>query len=29
MGTLTDWQAAIDKIHDRGMYVIMDHTMAT
>lgn len=23
------WQQAIDEIHSRGMYVVMDHTMAT
>lgn len=28
-GTIKKWQEAIDAIHDRGMWVIMDNTMAT
>jgi alpha-1,3-glucan synthase len=28
-GTVTEWQSAIDEIHKRDMYIIMDHTMAT
>ncbi len=28
-GTLAEWQSAVDEIHKRGMYVILDHTMAT
>ncbi|KAK0624883.1 alpha-1,3-glucan synthase-like protein [Bombardia bombarda] len=28
-GTIAEWQSAIDEIHARGMYVILDHTMAT
>ncbi|KAK2044728.1 glycosyl transferase group 1 [Colletotrichum somersetense] len=29
LGNITLWQNAIDEIHSRGMYVIMDNTMAT
>ncbi|EFQ32048.1 glycosyl transferase group 1 [Colletotrichum graminicola] len=29
LGNITIWQNAIDEIHARGMYVIMDNTMAT
>jgi alpha-1,3-glucan synthase len=28
-GTITKWQQAMDEIHNRGMYVVMDNTMAT
>ncbi|KAK3693388.1 alpha amylase [Podospora appendiculata] len=28
-GSVKQWQAAIDEIHKRGMYIIMEHTMAT
>ncbi|KAB5532689.1 alpha amylase [Coniochaeta sp. 2T2.1] len=28
-GTLVEWQAAIDAIHKKGMYVVLDHTMST
>lgn len=28
-GTLTDWRTAIDKIHARGMYVMLDMTTTT
>ncbi|KAK3936421.1 hypothetical protein QBC46DRAFT_357497 [Diplogelasinospora grovesii] len=28
-GDVAEWQAAVDEIHKRGMYVILDHTMAT
>ncbi|KAI4100361.1 MAG: hypothetical protein LQ339_005534 [Xanthoria mediterranea] len=28
-GTIAAWRAAITAIHDRGMYVVMDNTMAT
>ncbi|RDW75231.1 glycosyltransferase family 5 protein [Coleophoma cylindrospora] len=28
-GTIAEWQAAITEIHSRGMYVILDNTMAT
>jgi len=28
-GDLAKWQAAIDEIHRRKMYIILDHTMAT
>lgn len=28
-GTIATWRAAIDEIHRRGMYVLMDNTMAT
>ncbi|KAG9244410.1 glycoside hydrolase family 13 protein [Calycina marina] len=28
-GTIAEWRAAIDEIHSRGMYVVMDNTMAT
>ncbi|KAL1297187.1 hypothetical protein AAFC00_004759 [Neodothiora populina] len=28
-GTIQQWRAAIQEIHDRGMYVILDNTMAT
>ena len=29
LGTLQQWQALIDAIHARGMYVILDNTFAT
>lgn len=29
LGNITIWQQAIDEIHSRGMYVVMDNTMAT
>lgn len=29
LGNVTLWQDAIDEIHSRGMYVLMDNTMAT
>lgn len=28
-GTIDIWRAAIDEIHRRGMYILMDNTMAT
>lgn len=28
-GNITLWQEAIQEIHSRGMYVVMDNTMAT
>jgi alpha-1,3-glucan synthase len=28
-GTISQWQAAITEIHNRGMYVIMDNTIST
>ena len=28
-GTLEDWRRAIDEIHKRDMYVLMDNTLAT
>lgn len=28
-GTLREWQAAIDEIHSRGIYVLLDVTGAT
>ncbi|KAK0712424.1 alpha-1,3-glucan synthase-like protein [Lasiosphaeria miniovina] len=28
-GSILTWQTAIDEIHKRGMYVVMDNTMAT
>jgi alpha-1,3-glucan synthase len=28
-GTLLEWQSAIDQIHKKGMYVVLDHTMST
>jgi len=28
-GNITAWQTAIQAIHDRGMYVVLDNTMAT
>jgi alpha-1,3-glucan synthase len=28
-GTVKLWQEAIDEIHARGMWVVMDNTMAT
>jgi alpha-1,3-glucan synthase len=28
-GTLKVWQQAIDAIHEKGMWVVMDNTMAT
>ncbi|KAF2665711.1 putative alpha-1,3-glucan synthase [Microthyrium microscopicum] len=28
-GSIADWRAVIDEIHRRGMYVVLDHTMAT
>ncbi|KAL4740285.1 hypothetical protein BDV11DRAFT_214565 [Aspergillus similis] len=29
LGTLEDWRRAITEIHDRGMYVVVDNTVAT
>lgn len=29
LGNITEWRSAIKAIHDRGMYVILDNTMAT
>lgn len=29
LGNIKIWQQAIDDIHSRGMYVVMDNTMAT
>jgi alpha-1,3-glucan synthase len=28
-GKLTEWRAAIDEIHKRGMYILMDNTFST
>jgi len=28
-GTISEWQAAISEIHERGMYIILDNTMST
>ncbi|KAK1758077.1 alpha-1,3-glucan synthase [Echria macrotheca] len=28
-GTIEDWQRMVDAVHERGMYVIVDHTMST
>ena len=28
-GTIEDWREAISEIHRRGMYVILENTMAT
>ena len=28
-GNITEWQTTMDEIHRRGMYVVMDNTMAT
>jgi alpha-1,3-glucan synthase len=28
-GTIAQWRAAIDEMHKRGLYVILDNTMAT
>lgn len=28
-GTIEQWRVAIDEIHRRGMYVLLDNTMAT
>ncbi|KAK1579891.1 alpha-1,3-glucan synthase [Colletotrichum navitas] len=28
-GNITEWRAAIQEIHDRGMYIVFDNTMAT
>ncbi len=28
-GNITEWQAAIAEMHRRGMYVVLDNTMAT
>lgn len=28
-GTIDDWRTAIDEIHNRGMYIILDNTFAT
>ena len=28
-GTIDRWRAAITEIHKRGMYVLLDNTMAT
>lgn len=28
-GNVSMWQAAVDEIHSRGMYVLLDNTMAT
>ena len=28
-GTLADWQAAVDAIHARGMYIMADFTVGT
>ena len=28
-GTIEDWRTVIDEIHRRGMYVVLDNTMAT
>lgn len=29
LGNITIWQTAINAIHERGMYVLMDNTMST
>jgi alpha-1,3-glucan synthase len=28
-GDIAVWRAAVDAIHERGMYVILDHTFST
>ncbi|KAG9828273.1 hypothetical protein KCU68_g14207, partial [Aureobasidium melanogenum] len=28
-GKIADWRAAVDEIHRRGMYIILDNTFAT
>jgi alpha-1,3-glucan synthase len=28
-GTISEWRAAVDEIHKRGMYVLLDNTMST
>ena len=28
-GTLADWQNAVDEIHARGMYLMLDFTVGT
>jgi alpha-1,3-glucan synthase len=28
-GKIAEWRAAIDEIHRRGMYVILDNTLST
>jgi alpha-1,3-glucan synthase len=28
-GKLAEWRAAIDEIHRRGMYILMDNTFST
>jgi alpha-1,3-glucan synthase len=28
-GKLAEWRAAIDEIHKRGMYILMDNTFST
>lgn len=28
-GVIADWRAAVAEIHARGMYIILDNTMAT
>ena len=28
-GTIEDWRTVIDEIHRRGMYIVLDNTMAT
>ncbi|KAK2000291.1 alpha-1,3-glucan synthase [Colletotrichum falcatum] len=28
-GNITEWRSAIQEIHDRGMYIVFDNTMAT
>lgn len=29
LGNITQWRSAVQKIHEKGMYVILDNTMAT
>jgi alpha-1,3-glucan synthase len=28
-GDIATWRSAVDEVHKRGMYVILDHTMST
>jgi alpha-1,3-glucan synthase len=28
-GDINEWRAAVDEIHKRGMYLVLDHTMST
>lgn len=28
-GTIKDWQEMVDAAHERGLYVMLDHTFST